>query len=175
MAWFWWFYAMAIATWSIAAYRRMQAMSEPDASRRGIPDPATAPMTPGTRMLTMLATNLMLFSAIIFLAWSAHDRMTAGMTVGVMLTLSVWHFFRSRGKAGMAAGLAYIAQLASSCVVLLAIFNLRFDTWAANWYGVDVAEIHHRLPTRMVPLLTLALVLWAGMLLVLTRSKSGSR
>jgi hypothetical protein len=132
-------------------------------------------MKPGIRMLAVLGTNLMLFSWIIALAWGAHDRTTAGLTVGVMLALSIWHFFLPRGRTGAAAGLAYIAQLASSCAVMLAIFSLRFDAWAATWYGVDVAGIHNLLPTRMVPLLTLVLAIWAGVLLALTRPKSSVR
>jgi RNA polymerase sigma factor (sigma-70 family) len=175
MAWFWWFYAMVITTWAIAMYRRTQAMGQKSAAAGETPCPATAPMKPGTRMLAMLGTNFMLLSWIIALAWGAHDRMTAGLTVGVILALSVWHFFLSRGKTGTAAGLTYIAQLASSCVVMLAIFNLRFDAWAACWYGVDTAEIHGLLPMRMIPLLTLALASWAGVLLVLTRPRSGVR
>jgi hypothetical protein len=175
MAWFWWFYAMVLTTWTIAMYRRTQAMCQKSAAAGETPCPATAPMKPGTRMLAMLGTNLMLFSWIIALAWGAHDRMTAGMTVGVMLALSAWHFFLSRGKTGTAAGLTYIAQLASSCAVMLVIFSLRIDAWAASWYGIGIAEIHELLPTRMVPLLTLVLAVWAGALLVLTRPRPGVR
>jgi RNA polymerase sigma factor (sigma-70 family) len=171
MAWFWWFYAMVITTWSIAMYR----LCKKSAAAGQIPCPATAPMKPGTRMLAVLGTNLMLFSAIISLAWWAHDRTTAGMTIGVMLALSVWHFFQHRGKTGLTAAVTYIVQLASSCAVMLVIFNLRFNAWAATWYGVDAAGIHSLLPTRMVPLLTLVLAIWAGVLLALTRPRSGIR
>ena len=175
MAWFWWFYAMAITTWTIAMYRYNQAICRKSAATGEIPCPAAAPMKQGTRMLAMLGTNLMLFSAIIALAWGAHDRMTAGMTVGVMLALSVWHFFLHRGRTGIPAAVTYIAQLASSCAVMLAIFNLRFAVWAACWYGVGTAELRRLLPTQMVPMLTLALAAWAGVLLVLTRPKAGVR
>jgi hypothetical protein len=89
--------------------------------------------------------------------------------------LSLCHFYFSKGKTGVAAALNYTAQLASTCAVFLAVFNLRFDTWAATWYGVSTTEIHSLVPTRMVPLLTLALAVWAGLLLVLTRPKSGVR
>jgi RNA polymerase sigma factor (sigma-70 family) len=171
MAWFFWFYAMVIATWTIAMYRRAQAIRQKSAAEGGSPCPPTTPMKPVTRMLAMLGTNLMLFSCVILLAWGAHDRMTAGITVGIMLALSIWHFILFRGKTGLAAVITYIAQLASSCAVMLAIFNLRFDAWAACRYGVGTAEIHRLLPTRMVPILTLALVVWAGVLLALTRPK----
>jgi hypothetical protein len=132
-------------------------------------------MKPGMHMLAMLGTDLMLFSCVILLAWWARDRLTAAIIVGIMLAMSIWHFFLSRRKTGVAAALAYIAQVASSCAVMLAIFNLRFDTWAASWYGVGIEEIGRLLPTRMVPLLTSVLFLWAGVLLVLTRPKTGNR
>jgi RNA polymerase sigma factor (sigma-70 family) len=175
MAWFWWFYAMVITTWIIAMYRHAKGIGRPTTMAGELPLPAGAPMKPGARMLAMLGTNLMLFSCVILLAWGAHDRMTAGIIVGIMLAMSIWHFFLSRRKTGAAAVVTYIAQLASSCAVMLAIFNLRFDAWAACWYGVDIAEIHGLLPTRMIPLLTSALVFWAGVLLVLTRPKSSVR
>jgi RNA polymerase sigma factor (sigma-70 family) len=175
MAWFWWFYAMVITTWAIAMYRHTQTICQKSAATGEVLSPAMAPMKPGTRLLAVLGTNLMLFSAIIFLAWSAHDRVTAAIIVGVMLALSVWHFFHNRGQPGIPAAVTYIAQLASSCAVMLAIFNLRFDPWAASWYGVGIEEIRRLVPTRTVPLLTLVLALWAGLLLVLTRPKRGIR
>ena len=175
MAWFWLFYAMVITTWIVAVYRYTRALDR-TATAAGETSPSSgAPLKPGPRILAMLGTNLMLFSAVISLAWWAHDRTTAGIIVGIMLAMSLWHFFLFRGKTGSAAVAAYIAQLASSCAVMLVIFNLRFDAWAATWYGVDVAGIHSLLPTRMVPLLTLVLVIWVGVLLALTRPKSSVR
>ena len=173
MAWFFWFYAMVIATWAAAMYRRTQAICQKSAAEGEIPDPASAPMKPGTRLWAVLGTNLMLFSSVISLAWWAHDRLTTGTTVGVMLALSAWQFFFFRSRTGTAAGLSYIAQLASSCGVMLVIFSLRIDAWAASWYGIGVAEVHEQLPTRMVPLLTLALAAWVAVLLGLTRPKPG--
>jgi RNA polymerase sigma factor (sigma-70 family) len=172
MAWFWWFYATVITTWIVVAYRYSQMLGRPAASAGETARPSEAPMKAGPRMLAMLGTNLMLFSAVISLAWGAHDRMAAGIIAGITLAMSLWHFFLSRGKSGSAAVAAYIAQLASSCAVMLAIFNLRFDTWAAVWYGVGVPELHRLVPTWMVPLLTLVVVVWAGVLLALTRPKA---
>ena len=72
----------------------------------------------------------------------------------------------------VAAVLNYIVQLASTCVTMLVILNVHFDTWAATWYGVSTTEIHGLVPTWMVPMLTLILALWAGLFLALT---SGNR
>jgi uncharacterized protein Usg len=57
------------------------------------------------------------------------------------------------------------------CAVVVAVINLRLDVWAAAGYGVSVAEIHNRLPTWIVPLLTLVLVIWTGVVLALTKPK----
>jgi hypothetical protein len=173
MTWFWWFYATVIATWTVWAYRFAQAIRQPEAAAGNVQTQTKAPMKPIMRMAAALGTNLMLLSAVIAIAWGAHDRIAAAVIVGVMLALSVWHFFLLGGKTGKSPELLYIPQLASSCAVMLAIFNLRFDTWAACWYSVSVAELHVLVPLWMVPLLTAVLAAWAGVLLFLTRSRSG--
>jgi hypothetical protein len=176
MAWFWWFFATVFTTWTIASYRLTQARRQLDTMPAGTPLlKAPAPMKPGPRMLAMLGTNLMVFSCVISLAWWARDRVAAGIIVGVMLMLSLCHYYFSKGKTGGAAAMNYTVQLASTCAVMLAIFNLRFATWAATWYGVSPTEIQSLVPTWMVPALTSVLFLWAGILLVLTRPKSGIR
>jgi hypothetical protein len=175
MAWFWWFYAMVIATWIIAVYRHTQVLERRAAAAGEPARPVGAPMKPGPRLLVALGTNLMLFSAVLLLAWGAHDRMTAAAIVGIMLAMSLGYFIVFRGKTGVAAVLTYISHLASSCTVMLVIFNLRLGAWAATWYGVSPTEIQSLVPTWMVPVLTSVLFLWAGVLLVLTRPKSGNR
>ena len=57
-------------------------------------------------------------------------------------------------------------------VVILAIFNLRFDVWLASGYGVSVAEIHRMFPMWIVPLLTLVLAIWTAAFLALTKPKT---
>ncbi len=175
MAVFWWLYAMALATWVILVYRWNQPGSPAGAEVGGMRTQATSPMKPGTRMLAAIGTNLMLFTCVLFLAWSAHDRVAAGAIVVTMLTLSAWHFILSRGKTGPALVVSYLGQLASSCAVMLAIFDLRFDVWAAAWRGVSVAEIHRLLPLSLLPILTLALGLWVAVFLILTRRRPALR
>lgn len=174
MAWFWWSFAMVFGTWIVASYRITQAKRRSESIHADGILKAPAPMKPGPRMLAMLGTNLMLFSCVISLAWWAHDRMAAGIIVGIMLMLSLCHFHFSRGKTGTGSALNYTAQLASTCAVMVAILNVRFNTWAATWYGVSTTEISSLVPTRMVPMLTLGVCLWLGLLLVLTRPKSSA-
>jgi len=174
VVWFWWFYAMVIATWTIAVYRHTQALERTAATAGEPPRRSGVPVKPCPLFLAALGTNLMLFSAVLLLAWGAHDRVTAAIIVGVILAMSLWHFTLFTGNTG-AAALTYIAQLASACTAMLVVFNLRFATWAAVWYGVEIPELHRQLPTWLVPLLTSALAVWAGVLLVLTRPKSSVR
>jgi len=168
MAGFRWLFAMVMATWITIVYRRSQAAPQPGEAAGATPQPA---MTPGRLALVVAGTHLMLLWCVIFLAWRAHDRMATAAIIGIMLALGIGHFFHSRGKTGAAAARAYIGQLALCSAVMLAIFNLRFDVWLAAGYGVSVAETHRLFPMWMIPLLTLALVLWTGVFLALTNPK----
>jgi hypothetical protein len=172
VAGFWWFYAMAMATWIIMIFRRIQAKVQPDEEAGDIRSPATEAMGPGTRAALVAGTHLMLFWAVIFLAWRANDRLADAVIVGLMAVLGVWNFCNLRGLTGLALTRAYIRQLASCCAVMLAVFNLRFDVWVASCYGVTADEITQRFPMWMVPLLTLVLVVWSGILMAVTKPKS---
>jgi hypothetical protein len=171
MSGFWLFYAMVIATWIIFVYRRVQAAPQQVLETGQGRARAASPMNPFTRMLVMIGTNLMVFTSVILLSWSSGDRITAGVVVAIMLSLSACHFLNFRGKTGSASVVTYIEQIASSCCVVLLIINLRFDVWAAARYGVTVAAIHRMLPIELVPLLTLVLVIWAAATLFLTRRR----
>jgi len=171
VAGFWWFYVMVITTWIIGIFRRVQARCQSEDGAGEIRQPATKPMETGTRMAVVAGTHLMLFWGVIFLSWKAHDRLTTAIIVGLMAGLGVWNFFNLRGRTGWAMTWAYIGQLASCSAVMLTIFNLRFDVWAASWYGVGVDEITRLVPVWMIPLLTLVLVLWSGVLLAATKQK----
>ena len=57
------------------------------------------------------------------------------------------------------------------CGLILVVLNLRLDAWMASRYEVSVAEIHRMFPTWIIPVLTLALVLWVAVLFAITRPK----
>ena len=105
------------------------------------------------------------------LAWRADDLLAAGTIAGMMVVLAIMAYFRTRGRTGAALVLATTVHVAVCGALMLAIFNLRFDVWVASGYGVSVAEIHHRLPTWIVPLPTLALVIWSEAVVALTKPK----
>src|ERR1017187_8240478 len=172
MAGFWWFFWMVVATWISIVFWRSQAGPQSGEASGEVLRPAVAPLPPGTRALVVAGTHLMLFWCPMFLAWRAQDRMTTGIIAGIMLTMGIWHFFHSRGKTGTAGARAYIGQIGLCAVVILAIFNLRFDVWLASGYGVSVAEIHRMFPMWIVPLLTLVLAIWTAAFLALTKPKT---
>jgi RNA polymerase sigma factor (sigma-70 family) len=167
MAGFWWFYAMTMATWIGPMYWHSRAQ----AAAGAMAHPELKPMTTPTYAAVVTGTHIMMFWGVINLAWQEQDRLGALIIAGLMTALGVWNFFKFRGLTGKAMGPAYIFQLASCCAVMLAAFNLRFDTWIAHGYGISVAELHQRMPVWLIPVLTLVLVLWTVLMLVMTKPK----
>jgi hypothetical protein len=53
--------------------------------------------------------------------------------------------------------------------IALTILNLRLNLSLAAFRGVDIAEIHRLLPVWAVPLATLTLLIWTGVLVALTK------
>jgi hypothetical protein len=174
MSVFWWSFAMIMAAWIVVCFRKSQTGGRAGEVAGEILPPTTKAMKPGTLAGVVAGTQLMMFSSVISLACRAHDWTTAGIIAGIMAALGVWHFFHSRGKTGAPASRAYLQQVGLCSAVMLAIFNLRFDVWLAFYYGISVAETHNRFPMWSVPLLTLAVAVWTGMLLGLTKPKSAS-
>jgi RNA polymerase sigma factor (sigma-70 family) len=172
---FWWLYTMALQTWCIVAFRRIQAASQVNEEDGKTFRPAVMPMKPGTLAMVVAGVHLMLFSSLTRLAWRAGDLMAAGTITGMMVVLGIWAFFRIRNQTG--AGIMRIinSHLAVCAAAMLATFNLRFDVWVASGYGVSVAEAHNRLPTWIVPLLTLVFLIWSGVVIALTKPKPRGR
>ena len=169
MAGFWWFYAAVAVTWSVAWFWHRLAFYQQTEQTIETPRPAMTPMKTGTRAGMLAGVYLAFFSWLVYLAWQENDRISAVIIGGTMLALGLWHFFHVRGKAGMAAIRAGIGHFALCWGVVLGILNLRWAAWLASRHECSVAEIHHLLPAWVVPVLTLALLLWAGLVLTLTK------
>jgi hypothetical protein len=133
--------------------------------------PAVASMNPGTLAVVVAGVHLALFSTLIREAWNADDLMAAWTIAGTAVVLSVAAFLRIRGKTGADIARASSLHLGVCCAVLLLALSLRIDVWVASAYGVTVAEAHHLQPTWIVPVLSLAFVIWVRVLSMLTRSK----
>jgi hypothetical protein len=88
-----------------------------------------------------------------------------------MVLLGAGNYFQHLARTGSAIIRATIRQLALIWAVILVILNLRLDAWVASLHGMDLAALHRLLPAWTIPALTMALLLWIGMMLVLTRPK----
>jgi hypothetical protein len=97
--------------------------------------------------------------------------MAAWTIVGTAVLLSVAAFLGIRGKTGADIARASSLHLGVCCTVLLVTLNLRFDVWVASAYGVTVAEAHHLQPTWIVPVLSLAFLIWVRVMSTLTKPK----
>ena len=175
MVGFWWVYTMFLCALGVVGFGRISGASQRSEEAGNIPRPAIAPLKPGTLAVVVAGTHLMLFSWLVRLAWRANDRMAAGIIAGMMVVLAIGAFFNTRGRTGAALARATNGHVAVCGALLLATFNLRLDVWLASGYGVSVAEIHRLLPTWIVPLLTLALVIWSGVVLALTKPTRRTR
>jgi RNA polymerase sigma factor (sigma-70 family) len=169
MAGFWWFYAIVITTLTIVMLRRILAIRRQSEQAGRIPRTSGMPLTLGTRIAFVTAFYLSCFSSLIWAEWRSRDTAAAGIIAALMVGLAVWHFANLQGRTGVAAARAVAGHLALVLGVVLVILNLRLDVWMAAARRTDLAEIHRLLPAWIVPSLTLALLLWAGLVLALTK------
>jgi RNA polymerase sigma factor (sigma-70 family) len=165
MTGFQWFFAMSMATWIVSIYRHARKDFLAGETARMPSRPMTGPRYAGI----VIGTHLMIFWGIIQMAWATHDRLGAVIIAGMAMALAVVNFFLYRSRNGLALGPAYIEQLASCSLVTLVALNLRFDVWVAFIFGISVAELHKRMPTWMVPALSVVLVLWTLLILAIAK------
>ncbi len=169
MAGYWWFYTVFAATLTIVMMRRLLAIRRESEKTVEIPRPAAVPLTSGTSAMVLAGTYLAFFSWLVWVAWQVHDLGSAGIITGLMVGLGFWKFFSLRKLTGIAAMRAVAGHLTLAWGAVLVILNLRLDVWMATAHGCSLAEIHSLLPTWVIPLLTLALALWTGLVLALTK------
>jgi RNA polymerase sigma factor (sigma-70 family) len=167
---FYWAFLLATITLQMVGIGRMKArwQARLEAGEL-VPKPMT-PMHPVTLAAVVTGVHLMMFSWLIRLAWNFHDLMGAAILGGAMLGLCIAAFLRVR--AAGATGLSRVAgtHMAWCGAVMVLTLNLRIDTWVASAYRVTVAEAHHLQPLWLVPVLTLAFVLWTALMVALTRA-----
>jgi hypothetical protein len=169
MAGFWWVYAAVCGTLTIVMVRRFMALRQQSENAGEKPWANMRPLTTATRVLVAVGMYLAFFSWLAMLAWEFHDPASAVIILGLMMGLGVWYFTNTRGKIGSAAMRAVAGHLALCWGVILTILNLRLDVWMAAAHRCSLDEIHSLFPTWVVPVLTLALLLWAGLILKLTK------
>lgn len=167
MAGFWWFYAAVAALIIILHFRRILAIRGQLEASGSVTPKLT--LTGGKRLLYVAGLYLALFSWLIYLAWDTGDHLWAWIIAAIMITLFAWRLYQGRGKAGAAAirmvGRDFVLAFAAIFVVL----NLRMDVWVAERRDVSVAEVQQFLPIWLLPLLSLALVVWVALVIALTK------
>ena len=166
---FWFIYAVVGVTMTIGMLRWFLALRR-ESERRGETSPATAvPFTPQKNFAVTFGTNFAFFSWLAYIPWQLHDRVSVGIIMGVMVVLTTWNFFAMQGKTGVAAMRLVSRHLAIAWAAVLLIVNLGLPSWIAVAGGTTLAEVHRLLPIWVIPVLTLALLLWAGVVILLTR------
>jgi RNA polymerase sigma factor (sigma-70 family) len=177
MVGFWWLYTVIIATLIIVMFRQILASRRQSEEEVGALQTSGTPLTWGTRIIAVAGIYLSSFLWLITLAWQAQDLISVGIFAGAMVVLGICHFFQFHGRnAGVAAMRGGIRCLTLAFGVIVLMLNWRLDVWMAAQAEISVAEIHRLYPMWLIPVLTLALMAWIGILLALTKPKrSASR
>jgi RNA polymerase sigma factor (sigma-70 family) len=170
---FWWFYAMVVAGFLVIFLRRAAAMRRQIAQEPGQPEASGAPMTSASRVAIVAGIYVAMFSAMIYLAFKTHDWLAGTILLGAMVVLGGWHLVYVGSREGMAAWRAMTRRLVLAWAVILVVLNWRLGGWVAAARGVGLAEIHGLLPGWVIPMATLTLLLWIGVLVALTRPRRG--
>jgi hypothetical protein len=165
---FWWFYATVAATFTVTFFRRIVAIRRQSEKTAGTRETDGTPLTLGSNLAMTAGVYVALFSWLIYIAWRANDLVTAGIIGGIMTVLGIWNFLATHRRPEQAGLPTTIRHLALAWAFVLAILNLRLDMWLAAFRGVDLAEIHRLLPVWVVPVATLTLLIWTGVLVALT-------
>jgi RNA polymerase sigma factor (sigma-70 family) len=171
MTGFWSIYAIAVATWGVLMFRRMLAirkeaeLDESTVSRRWLWNPVMS-------VLVITGIHLACFWWLIELAVRAQDGISAVTIFAIMIVLIFWHLLRLRGKTGVASFRTVILQIAVIWGLILVALNLRLEAWEAALHGISVEAMQVFLPRWVLAALSLALVLWVGVLVVLTRTRA---
>jgi RNA polymerase sigma factor (sigma-70 family) len=167
MAAFWWLYAAICVALTVVMFRRFLAIRRQSEMSGEISRSAMKPINPMTRAAVAAGVNLAFFSWLIYMAWQANDPVWAAISTVTMVALGGWYFYQTNGRTGTDAMRAVARQLALIWAVVLVILNCRLETWLVSLSGTSLFPI----PRWVIPVLTLALVLWFGIWIVVTKPK----
>lgn len=168
---FYWAFLVATITLQLVGIRRMKARWQARVEAGEILPKLMTLMKPATLAVVVAGLHLMMFSWLIRLAWNFHDPMGVAVLSGATLVLAVAAFFRVRGADAKGMLRVTSSHMILIGMVMVLTLNQRIDVWVASAYGVSVAEAHHLQPLWLVPVLTLAFVLWTTLVIVVTKPK----
>lgn len=169
VAGFWWIYAMVVAGFIVVFLRRAAAMRRQIEQEPGIPESSGAPTTLASRVAMVAGVYVAMFSALIYLAFKAHDWLAGAILLGAMIVLGGSNLLHVNSRDSLAGLRRMMRRFVLGWAVILVVLNLRLGGWLAAYRGVDLAVIHGLLPAWVIPMATLTLLVWIGALVALTR------
>ena len=172
---FWWFYAMVVGTFIVFFLRRAAAMRRQIEQEPGKPEASGAPTTFASRVAMVAGIYLAMFSALIYLAFKAHDWLACTILSGAMVVLCGWNLIYVSCRDALAGTKAAARGLVLGFAVILTVLSWRMEGGLAVFRGIDLAGMHGLLPAWMIPSATLALVTWIGVVAALTRPHRADR
>ncbi len=172
LAAFWWLYAVVVATLCIVVFRRIFALRRQLETSVGVPPPIRKPLYSARSLIVTVGIYLACFCWLIDLAWRANDRISAALITVAMLVVGGSHYFKVCRKTGVAVVRAVVAHLAVVWGIILLILNCRLAAWVADLSGIEPAEMSRLMPGWLIPGLTLALLLWVGLLITILNTSS---
>ena len=126
-------------------------------------------MTVASRVAMIAGIYVAMFSALIYLAFKAHDWLAGAILLGAVILMVGWQLVHVKRLVSMAAWAAVTRRLVLGWAVILVVLNWRLGSWLAVYRGVDVAVIHGLLPVWVMPVATLTLLVWIGAVMAMTR------
>jgi len=141
-------------------YRRALAARLTQAPAAKPATDAPKPMRPMDGMLNNVGIHMAMFLWLVAVAWRAEDHLTAGLVVLLAGGLAAWRGYGQRGFTVRAT----FGHVGWCCALIVSVINLRLDVWLATNRGVSVAEIHQIYPMWLVPLFSVSVGLWIGLL-----------
>ena len=165
---FWWLLLAATIAILMTVIQRMQTRYKMRVAAGEIV-PSRLPMRSGT-VAAVVVGGFLIYSWFIRFEW--HDRTGVLITTTAMILMALAAFFQCRGKPALEVSRILGEHLNRVGILVLLVINLRTDVWVASAYGVKVSEAPELLPTWIVPVLTLALILWGVSLAYLTKPRT---
>jgi hypothetical protein len=152
-------------------FRQVLAIRRQSEETAGMSQTTRTPFKPSRRFVIVAVVYLGYFLWLINIAWIAHDPLSAAIIAVTMVALGLWNFLQTRGKDGVAIIEASAGHNVLVWGVILLILNWRLDAWLAAHRGISLVEMHRLLPSWIIPVLTLALLVWFGVLMAMTKPK----
>ena len=163
---FWWGYSVLLATWIMLGYHRAKARHQA-APASGLPALPAAPIPPVRAALNTLGIHVAMFSWLIYLMWRADDDLAAGLVAVIVTLLAAWRMINDPNRNPRTLVRSTFGYVGFCCALIVGVINLRLDVWLAANRNVSVAQVQQIYPMWLVPLLSAALGLWIGLLLLL--------